>query len=60
MTILDLRTSGACWVIRDGLGEWKETSMGEIMGYGIFGNVACVKVMKCKNVMDVNEVNEKE
>ena len=52
--ILDLRTSGACWVIRDGLKEWKETSMGEIIGYGIFDNVVCVKVMKCKNVIDFN------
>ena len=41
-------------MIKDGLGEWKETSMGEIMGYDIFGNVVSVKVMKCKNVMDVN------
>ena len=41
-------------MIRDGLGERKETSMGEIMGYGIFGNVVCVKVMKWKNIMDFN------
>ena len=41
-------------MIKNGLGSEIETSMGEIMGYAIFGNVVCVKVMKCKNVIDFN------